>query len=95
MIVSLIGMGDTEKSSIDALANKFRSLFINKISIIRSSVSSDSYCRVLNPPDTGKVLQNVICVTDNEVHVVLFRLLYADHVTATLYLPAERLHSYF
>ena len=50
----------------------FSSFFINKISVIRSSFPSDSQSRVLNPPDTGKVLQNLSCVSADEVrHLVL------------------------
>ena len=50
-------------SSIAALANTFSSFFINKISDMRSYFPSDSHSRVLNPPDTRKVLQNLSCVT--------------------------------
>ena len=46
-------------SSIVALANAVSSCFINKISVIRSSFPTDSHSRVLKPPDTRKVLQNV------------------------------------
>ena len=61
-----------DHSSIATLANTFSSFFINKISVIRSSFPSDSHSRVLNPPDTRKVLQNLSCVTADEVrHLVL------------------------
>ena len=61
-----------DHSSIVALANTFSSFFINKISFIHSSFPSDSHSRVLNPPDTRKVLQNISCVTADEVrHLVL------------------------
>ena len=61
-----------DHSSIVALANTFSSFFINKISIICSSFPSDSHLCVLNPPDTRKVLQNLTCVTADEVcHLVL------------------------
>ena len=40
--------------------------------VILSSFPSDSHSRVLNPPDTRKVLQNLSCVTADEVrHLVL------------------------
>ena len=54
-------------SSVDSLANKFTSFFINNVSISHSSFSSGSCSSVLNPPDTRKVLQNPTCVTDDEV----------------------------
>ena len=61
-----------DHSSIATLDNTFSSFFINKISVIRSSFPSDSHSRVLNPPDTRKVLQNLGCVTADEVrHLVL------------------------
>ena len=62
-----------DHSSIATLANTFSSCFSNKISIIHSSFfPSDSHSRVLNPPDTRKVLQNLSCVTADEVcHLVL------------------------
>ena len=61
-----------DHSSTATLANIFSSFFINKISVIRSSFPSDSHSRVLNPPDTRKVLQNLSCVTADEVrHLVL------------------------
>ena len=61
-----------DHSSIATLANTFSSFFINKISVICSSFSSDSQSRVLNPPDTRKILQNLTCVTTDEVrHLVL------------------------
>ena len=47
-------------------ANTFSSFYINKIST-RSSLPSDSCLRVLNHPDTRKVLQNLTCVTNDEV----------------------------
>ena len=60
-----------DHSSIAALANTFCSFSINRISVIRSSFTSDS--RVLNPPDTRKVLQNLNCVTADEVcHLILW-----------------------
>ena len=53
-----------DHSSIATLANTFSSFSINKISVICS--------RVLNPPDTRKVLQNLSCVSADEVrHLVL------------------------
>ena len=61
-----------DHSSIATLANTFSSFFINKISVIRSSFPSDSHSRVLKPPDTRKVLQNLSCVSADEVrHLVL------------------------
>ena len=54
--------------SIAPLTNTFSSFFINKISVSRTSFASDSHSRVLNPPDTRKVLQNLGCVTVDEVH---------------------------
>ena len=60
-------------SSIATLANTFSSLFLNKISGIRSSFSSDSHYRVLNTPDTRKGLQNLSYVYADEVrHLVLW-----------------------
>ena len=56
-----------DHSSIVALANTFSSFFSNKISVIHSSFPSDSHSRVLNPPDTRKVLQNLCCITADEV----------------------------
>ena len=50
-----------DNSSTIALANTFSSFFI------RSSFPSVSHPRVLNPPDTRKVLQNLTCVTADEV----------------------------
>ena len=61
-----------DHSSIASLANTFSSFFINKISVIRSSFS-ESHSRVLNPPDTRKVLQNLSCVTADEVHHLVLR----------------------
>ena len=62
----------SDHSSIATLANSFSSFFINKISVIRSSFPSNSHSRVLNPPDTRKVLQNLNCVTADQVrHLVL------------------------
>ena len=62
-----------DHSSIATLANTFSSFFINKISVIRSSFPSDSHSRVLNPPDTRKVLQNLSCVSADVVcHLVLW-----------------------
>ena len=61
-----------DHSSIGTLANTFSSFFIKKIPVIRSSFPSDSHSRVLNPPDTMKVLQNLSFVTADEVrHLVL------------------------
>ena len=61
-----------DHSSIATLANTFSSFFINKISLIRSSFPFDSHSRVLNPPETRKVLKNLSCVTADEVrHLVL------------------------
>ena len=58
-------------SSIATLANTFSWFFINKISVICSSFSSDSHSRVLNPTDTRKILQNLSCVSADEVrHLV-------------------------
>ena len=57
-----------DHSSIATLANTFSSFFTNKISVIRSSFPSDSHPRVLNPPGTRKVLQNLSCVTADELH---------------------------
>ena len=54
-------------ASIAALENTFSSFFINKIVVFRSSFPSDSHSRVLNPPDTRKVIQNLSCVTTDEV----------------------------
>ena len=48
-------------------SHKFSSFFIHKISIRRSFFSSGSCSSVLNPPDTGKVLQKLTCVIDDEV----------------------------
>ena len=59
--------------SILALANTFRSFFIHKISVICSSSPSDSHSRVSNNPDTRKVLQNLTCVTANEVRRLVLR----------------------
>ena len=56
-----------DHSSIATLASTFSSFFMNKISVIRSSFPSDSHSRVLNPPDTRKVLQNPSCVSADEV----------------------------
>ena len=53
-------------SSIVALGITFSSFSINNIYVIRSSFS-DSHSRVLNPPDTKKVSQNLTCVTADEV----------------------------
>ena len=61
-----------DQSSIATLANTFSSFFSNKMCVIRSSFPSDSHSRVLNPPDTRKVLQNLSCVSADEVrHLVL------------------------
>ena len=61
-----------DHSSIATLANTFSSFLINKISVIRSSFPSDSHSRVLNPPDTRKVLQNLSCASVDKVrHLVL------------------------
>ena len=61
-----------DHSSIAAFEKTFSSFFINKMSVIRSSFPSDSHSRVLNPPDTRKVLQNLSCVSAYEVrHLVL------------------------
>ena len=62
-----------DHSSIATLANTFSSFFINKISVIRSSFPSDSHSRVLNPPDTRKVLQNLGCVSADEVRYLVLR----------------------
>ena len=50
-------------------------IFINKISVIHSSCPSDSQSRVLSPPDTRKVLQNLSCVTADEVRHFVLRAL--------------------
>ena len=61
-----------DHSFIATLANTFSSFFINTISVIRSSFPSDSHSRVLKPPDTRKVLQNLSCFSADEVrHLVL------------------------
>ena len=52
-----------DRSSIATLAHTFSSFVINKISVIRSSLPYDSHSRVLNPPDTRKVLQNLSCAS--------------------------------
>ena len=62
-----------DHSSIATLANMFGSFFINKISVSRSSFPSDSYFRVLNPPDTRKVLQSLSCVSADEMHHLVLR----------------------
>ena len=56
-----------DHSSIVALANTFRSIFIKEISVVHSSFPTDSQSCVLNPPDTRKILQNLTCATANEV----------------------------
>ena len=56
-----------DHSSITALARTFSSFFMNKISIIRSSVPSGSCSNVLTPPNTREVLHNLSHVTDAEV----------------------------
>ena len=56
-----------DHSSITALANTFSSFFIDKISVTHSSFLPDLHSCVLNPPDTRKVLQNLTCVTADEV----------------------------
>ena len=65
-----------DHSSVATLANTFSSFFIKKISVIRSSFFSDSHSRVLNPPDTRKVLQNLTCVSANEVRHLVIRAPY-------------------
>ena len=61
-----------DHSSISALSNSYGSFSISKISVVCSSFPSDSHSRVLNPPDTRKVLQNISCVTADQVcHLVL------------------------
>ena len=57
-----------DHSSIVALLNTFSSFFINKIFVISPCFSSDSHSQLLNPPDTRRVLQNLSCVTTDEVH---------------------------
>ena len=60
---------------MEALVNTVSSFFVNKISIIRSSFSSGSCASVLNLPDTGKVLQHLTYVADDEVrHLDLLAL---------------------
>ena len=56
-----------DHSSTLALANTFSTFFINNISVIHSSFPSDSHSQLLNAPDTRKVLQNLTCVTADEV----------------------------
>ena len=56
-----------DHSSIAALGNTFSSFFINKISVIHSSLPSDSHSYVLNPPHTRKVLKSLTYVTADEV----------------------------
>ena len=46
---------------------------INKISVVRSSFPSDSHSRVSSPPDTRNILQNLTCVTANEVCRLVLR----------------------
>ena len=55
-----------DHSSIEALKNQFSSFFINKIPILRASFS-DSCSHVLNPPYSRRVLENITCVTEDEV----------------------------
>ena len=62
-----------DHSSIATLANTFSLFFINENPVICSSFPSDSHSRVLNPPDTRKVLQNLSCVTADEVHHLVLR----------------------
>ena len=62
-------------SSIATLANTFSSFFIKQIAVIRSSFSSDSHSRVLNPPHTRKALQNQSCVTADEGRYLVLRAL--------------------
>ena len=62
-----------DNSSIAALANTFSSFFINKISVTCSSFPSDSHSRVLNLSDTRKALQNLSCVTVDEVRYLVLR----------------------
>ena len=58
-----------DHSSIAHFCKHYQLVFINEISVIRSSFP---YSRVLYPPDTRKVLQNLSCVTADEVrHLVL------------------------
>ena len=62
----------SDHSPIATLVNTFSSFFISRISVIRSSFPPDSHSRVLNSPDTRKVLQNLSCVSADEVcHLVL------------------------
>ena len=71
-----------DHSSAVAEANKFSSYSINKISVIRPSFPSDSHSRVLNPPDTRKVLQSLTSVSADEVRTVLFCRFHASsHLT--------------
>ena len=56
-----------DHTTIEALANTFNFISINKSSIIRSSFSFGACSDVLNPPVTEIVLQNLTNVTDNEV----------------------------
>ena len=62
-----------DHSSTATLANTFSSFYINKISVIRSSFPSDSHSRVLNPPYTRKVLQNLTNITADEMRRLVLR----------------------
>ena len=52
--------------SIDALANKFSSLFTNRISIIRASFS-DLCSHILNPPHSRRILEGLSDATEAEL----------------------------
>ena len=56
-----------DHSSIVALVHTFSSFFTDEICVIYSPFPSDSHSRVVNPPDSRKVLQNPTCVTADEV----------------------------
>ena len=62
-----------DHSSIATLANTFSSFFINNIPVIRSSFHPDSHSRVLNPPGTREVLQNLSCLSADDVRHLLLR----------------------
>ena len=62
-----------DHSSIATLENIISSFFINKFSVIRFFFPADSHSRVLNPPDTRKVLHNLSRISADEVrHLVLW-----------------------
>ena len=69
-----------DHSSITAIANTFSSFFMNKISIIRSSLPSGSCSNVLTPQNTREIIHNLSHVTNAEC-IVLFCQLRASHPT--------------